>query len=267
MSNNLFKTALGFCHWLKATRWQFLGVYLAVIGLVLAAYDIGESRKAREENLSVSLMKSLDVARATDFGKSAIEFDSEKQEPKCTRGVKQLSARSGQIALLERMSSLGIPLRDIKAHDVNLVVRRDRGSRSPGINLTGAELINADLRNSNLWHANLSCAKLLDAELDGACMDNVSLKKADLTDADARRADFRGADLTGARLVRTDLSHARFWRADFSGATLTNADLTGAHLRGAKNLHQPQLDQACANPKKRAPTVPRRLKWKERDCL
>ena len=241
-------------------------ILISALGLVLAAYEMAESRKVREANLLVSLMERLDVARNMDSGKFATEFDREKREPKCADGPKQLRARAGQIAILERMSSLGLSLRDIKAHDVNLVVYRSRNSKSSGIDLARSELFEADLQNSNLQNADLSGAKLLDAELGGACMDNVSLKKADLTDADARRADFRGADLTGARLVGTDLSYSRFWRVNFSGTVLTNADLTGAHLRTANNLTQSQLDQACANPKKKAPTVPRGLKWKERDC-
>ena len=241
-------------------------ILIAALGLVLAAYEMAESRKVREANLLVSLMERLDVARNMDSGKSATEFDREEREPKCTSGPKQLRARAGQIAILERMSSLGLSLRDIKAHDVNLVVHRNRSSKSSGIDLARAELFEADLRKSNLRNADLSRAKLSDAELGGACMEKASLKNADLTDADAERVDFRGADLTGARLVGTDLSYSRFWRVDFSGAVLTNADLTGAYLRGAKNLTQPQLDQACANPKKKAPTVPRCLKWKKRDC-
>ncbi len=241
-------------------------ILISALGLVIAAYEMAESRKVREANLLVSLMERLDVARDMDSGKSATEFDREERKLRCTDGPKQLKARTGQTAILERMSSLGLSLRDIKAHDVNLVVRRNRSSKSSGIDLARAELFEADLRNSNLRNADLSRAKLSDAELGGACMEKVSLRNADLTDADAERVDFRGADLTGARLVGTDLSYSSFRRVDFSGATLTNADLTGAHLHGAKNLTQSQLDQACANPKKKAPTVPRGRNWQVRDC-
>jgi uncharacterized protein YjbI with pentapeptide repeats len=48
--------------------------------------------------------------------------------------------------------------------------------------------------------------------------------------------------LTGAHLRFADLSGAHLSRAD-----LSLADLTGANLRGAKNLTQEQLDQACGN--------------------
>ena len=251
---------------------QPIGVFLAAAGLAIAAWavklsldEMAESRQVREAALFLSLMERLDAARALDSGRSAT-YEHDKDMWRCTNEPKQLKGRAGQVAVLERMNKLGIDLRDIKAHNINLVVRRSRRSQAPGILLAGAELIDADLRYSNLQRADLSGANLLDAELDKSCLRDASLISADLTDADAIRADFRGANLTDAALVRTRLIDANFWNADFSGAKLTDADVTGAHLKGADNLTQPQLDQACANPKKGPPTVPKGRTWKVRDC-
>ena len=260
---------------------QPLGVLLAAIGLVFAAIglvitawsvqvtldELAENRKLRNLTSFASLTKTLNEARTVDAGKSATyESDKRNNEWKCTTGTRQLRARVGQIAALEHMNSLGIALPDIKADNVNLVVRRGRNSQTPGIELTGAQLISADLQNSNLRRARLNGAKLLNADLDRSCLDGATFISADLTDADAIKADFRGADFSDAVLVGARLRYSRFWNADFSGATLTDADITGAHLRGADNLTQAQLDQACANPKLQPPSVPRRLTWNTREC-
>ena len=253
---------------------QPTGIFLTAVGLVVAAWalmlslhEIAESRKVRQATLWVMLTERLDIARAGDAGKSATyESDEQKDEWKCTVGSRQLRVEAGQIQVLERMNSLGMSLRDIKAHDVNLVVRRSRKQRSPGILLPNAELIDADLSNSNLRQADLSGANLLDVDLNNSCLRRAKIPGADLTEADAIRADFRGADLSDAVLVGARLRYARFWGTDLSGADLTNADITGAHLRGADGLEQPQLDQACANPKKQQPSVPRKLVWHIREC-
>ena len=259
------------------------GVFLAAIGLVFAAWtvkmsldEMEESRKVREANLLVALMERLDVARTIDAGKSATKFDREKQELECTVGTKQLQGQAGQIVILERMSYLGLSLRDIDAHEVNLVVRRNRRSELPGINLAGAELIDADFRNSNLRDADLSGTKLHYAKFYGACMRKVSLAKADLKDANARSVDFQRADFTDSCLLRTDfrdakLKNASFQRVDFSEANLKNADISGADFTRAKGLTQDQLDSACAdedNPPKNLPMDDNKeqLKWNQKQC-
>lgn len=262
---------------------QPVSIFLTAIGLVFAAWavklsiqamelstqEIAESRNVREATLFVMLTERLDIARKRDSDKSATyEFDKEKEKKRwrCSGGSRQLRADVGQIQVLERMNSMGMSLRDIKAHDVNLVVRRRRKPRLPGIELQNAKLFDADLRNSNLRHADLGGAQLVDADLQKTCLEDALLPDANLTRADAIHADFSGADLTNAKLNDSRLTYARFKRTDFSGADLTNADITGADLYGAKNLEQPQLDKACANSKKQRPAVPRKLTWKEREC-
>ena len=258
---------------------QPTGVFLTAIGLILAAWGLGlshqeiaesrqeiaESRKVRQATLFVMLFERLDVARSRDEVRSAT-YESDKKKRKCTSGKKQLHAEVGQIEVLERMNSLKLDLSNIKASNVNLVVRQGRKPQNPGISLPGAILIDADLRNSNLSHAVLSGAKLMKADLDKSCLEGAQLPGADLTEADAIRADFTDADLSDADLVDARLSYANFWSADLSGANLTDADITGAHLHGADGLEQAQLNQACANPKKQRPSVPRGLEWNKRDC-
>jgi uncharacterized protein YjbI with pentapeptide repeats len=51
----------------------------------------------------------------------------------------------------------------------------------------------------------------------------------------------------------TDLSSAKLRWADLSRTILSGADLSGADLRDARNLAQPQLDEACGTDAKLPP--------------
>lgn len=235
--------------------------------------EMNETQKFREATLFVSLMERLDLARQSESPqgqspKSATyEKDKTNKEWKCQSTARQLRARAGQIPVIERMSSLGISLRDLVANNVNLVVRRPRKSELPGINLTGAKLSGAILKHSNLKAAELTDAILTGADLERTCLREANLERADLTNVDLFRADLQGANLEQAKLVNAGLRYAWFHNTNLSGAILRNADITGAHLRRADGLTQSQLDEACANPKKRQPSVPRKLVWKGRECL
>jgi uncharacterized protein YjbI with pentapeptide repeats len=112
------------------------------------------------------------------------------------------------------------------------------GVHIPITDLLFANLSEADLRLADLRRANLGVANLLSADLGGANL---------------RRASLLSADLRGANLSEADLSEADLGGADLSDTKLTGANLSCADLRGAKNLIQPQLDQACGTDAKLDP--------------
>jgi Pentapeptide repeats (8 copies) len=84
---------------------------------------------------------------------------------------------------------------------------------------------------TDLFYANLSAADLHHANLSG-----VQTSRAALTGANLSNADLSDADLTGSILRDTNLS-----RTDLSRANLSNSD-----LRGARNLRQGQVNEACS---------------------
>jgi len=126
------------------------------------------------------------------------------------------------------------------------------GANLLGVNLTGANLTFGKLSRVDLTGADLSGANLGFADLTGAYLGGANLTGANLGGTNLRSADLSGATLRGANLSGANLSGAYPIRADLTGANLRGADLTGtnlrgANLRGAKNLIQTQLNEACGN--------------------
>ena len=126
------------------------------------------------------------------------------------------------------------------------------GANLIGANLTGANLTGATLSRVDLTGADLTGANLGLADLNGAYLSGANLTGANLSRTNLRSADLSGANLRGANLIGTNLSVAYPIGADLTGANLRDADLTGANLsranlRGAKNLIQTQLNEACGN--------------------
>jgi uncharacterized protein YjbI with pentapeptide repeats len=126
------------------------------------------------------------------------------------------------------------------------------GANLIGANLTGANLTDATLSRVDLTGADLTGANLGLADLNGAYLSGANLTGANLSRTNLRSADLSGANLRGASLIGTNLSVAYPIGADLTGANLRGADLTGANLsrtnlRGAKNLIQTQLNEACGN--------------------
>lgn len=248
-----------------------LALLVAVIALIATFSQIRESRTVREATLFVLAMERMEVARRKDSGKSAT-FRRKNGSWWCSHGWKQLSARAGQIPVLERMVLLRISLRDIIARDVNLVVTRSRRDRKElrGIHLGSGDLSRADLRNTNLRNALLSGAMLTGAELDGSCLRDAILINSHLNGADLEKSDLGHADLSNADLTGADLYQVNFSNVTFTGATLTNADITGADFSRAKGLTQAQLDSACAELDEPPVRLPKandtRLTWKPKEC-
>ena len=253
------------------------GVVIAILTLGATLHEINEVRKVREATLFALAMERLEIARKMDSGKFATKGVGEKrQKRQCTKNRHQLSARHGQIPVIERMASLQISLRHILAKDVNLVIYRDRRdvkkSESYGIDLGGADLEKADLSGTNLSGAFLSNTKLTKADLDKACMENANLTDADLRDASLERAVLIKARLEDADLTNADLYKANLRKANMARTDLTNTNLTDADLKGVNNLTQTQLDSACADSDGPPMHLPKgedgkRLIWKAKECF
>ena len=263
-----------------------LSLLVAIIALFMTIHQIKESRRVHEATLFALAMERLSVARQMD------QMDSDKRDMKratkrhvnndkevkwqCSGKGKQLTARAGQIPVLERLARLEPSLRDIVAHDVNLVVTRSRRevreNELRGIDLENADLSRAGLRNTNLRNGLLSDATLTGADLDGSCLKDAILTGSYLVDADLAQSDLSGADLSKADLTRADLYRVNFSRANFKKATLTDADISGANFTRAKGLTQEQIDSACAdedNPPIKLPkddVSKEPLEWKQKQC-
>ena len=250
---------------------------VAIVALIVTFSEVRQSRIVREAALFALAMERIEVAREMDAnrGNRKRQATSERTNgtSRCSTGSKQFSARAGQIAVLERMVRLKIPLRDIFARNVNLVVRRklrDRGEKISGINLEGADLWNADLRNTNLRSALLSGATLTRALIEKSCLKDAILVGAHLDDANLANSALNGADVSNADLTGADLYEVNLSGATLTGAILTNADITGADFNRAKGLKQGQLDSACAELNRPPLRLPKsygnQLEWNPTEC-
>ena len=177
---------------------------------------------------------------------------------------------------LRRAILTGANLRDANLRDANLRDANLTGTNLIEAKLADAVLSGARLTEAKLVGADLSGAKLIDVIMHKAELNHAILYKADMSDANLIEAKLVGADLTGAKLVDADLSGANLSNSDLSGAKLisrylslpaplrlpsvvellgadlrdaklSNSDLSGADLSRARNLHQPQLDEACGD--------------------
>lgn len=89
-----------------------------------------------------------------------------------------------------------------------------------------------------LWMVNPSHLNLKDAEFPVKTVDSNDGTKTFIG------VKLRNRNLKDADFEHASLPYAIFERSDLEGAKLKDADLSGADLRGAKNLTQPQLDNA-----------------------
>jgi uncharacterized protein YjbI with pentapeptide repeats len=123
-----------------------------------------------------------------------------------------------------------------------------------GANLQGADLLSANLTGAKLNGANLTSANLSAANLTGADLTGANLTGANLNDANLTRADLSGANLTGTKLFVAKLIGIKLnFLTKLTNADLSGADLTHADLRGAADLTQMQLDEACGTDTKLSP--------------
>ena len=249
-----------------------LALLATIITLIATLNEVQQSKTVREATLFALAMERIESARIVDKNKKATSTLSSGIR-KCTSGKQQLSARTGQIPILERMVRLRISLRDIAASDVNLVVARksrDTELEYHGIDLEEADLFNADLQNTNLRFALLTKSILTRAQLNKSCLRDAILIGANLVDADIERVNFSGGDLSNSDLSGADLYRTNLANANLAGAVFDNTDITATNFRSVTGLTQTQLNRACAEidePPINLPKVHHKvLKWNPRTC-
>ena len=108
-----------------------------------------------------------------------------------------------------------------------------------GCNFENTVMNYADLTRTDLLFCNLTGVSLNFANMTKSILNRCVLRNANLKFCIMRDSDLFKANLENAILYKSDLSGA-----DFKGANLSGADLSDVNLRNAKNLTQPQIDQA-----------------------
>ena len=121
------------------------------------------------------------------------------------------------------------------------------GAQFEYTNLVEANFTGADLNDANFQDAHMGKVILTDTQLTNADFTNAKLQKANFENANLFEAKFRSARLFKANFRGTNLSDARFNNAKLRKTNFENAVLCGTRLKGASNLEQDQLSDACGN--------------------
>lgn len=238
-----------------------LGVIAGIGSLVFTYKSWNMAVKEAEKNenertfaLLTNTNEAIKSAKEEDKNKSAVT-KNKKGIFECSHH--QLSARKGQIQMIQTLAGQNKLSDEIDLENLNLGSNRDN---APGIKLNDKNLAYFKLEGSNLKNAEFDHTDLFDADLSSTCM-----KGAKLNNAILMKANFRRADLTEA-----NFSGADFTMADLRFTNLTRTNLSGANFREAKGLTQSQLDEACSNKGRPPINLPTRkgkqLIWEGKRC-
>ena len=187
-------------------------------------------------------------------------MDSSKSRTKKLPEIKYSKAKFVEIDPTATIDALKVITNRSKL-EVLTYIKNKRGSDKPLVGLTNFSSLKSsnftlpDLDKSNFQYVDLSCSVFSGQKLTQSCFDHSMLESAEfigaiLCSASFRGAcldevDFSGATLTGVNFYGASLKDAKFIGANLEGANLMHADLSGADFDDARNLTQPQLDNAC----------------------
>src|SRR6202049_145601 len=270
----------------RKTVGQLLGGAAVLFGAWLAFLQFSQQQQIAQSQIQQQQQAARDLLISNQVSKGFEQLASDKAAMRlggiyALEGVMNASERPEQYrgAVLEmlcafvREYTIGKTVSEKPAIDIQAaltVIGRRKGQELPDlakVNIPGANLSRANLRGADLNSAFLNSAYLsrVDlagadltgatlglADLNGAYLSGANLTGANLSRTNLRSADLSGATLRSANLIGTNLSVAYPIGADLTGANLRAADLTRANrsranLRGAKNLIQTQLNEACGN--------------------
>jgi uncharacterized protein YjbI with pentapeptide repeats len=113
------------------------------------------------------------------------------------------------------------------------------------VDFGGADLIKAGFFTPKAREANFTFAKMDEVRFNGI-LGNIDLSGAWFLNTSLKNAQFRSV-LTRAHFDNANLAGAVFESSDLLNATFDGSNLIGANLAGAKNVSQPQLNQAVGD--------------------
>ena len=117
--------------------------------------------------------------------------------------------------------------------------------------LRNAVIIECNLKNAVMSDANLFQTQFKNCILTKSILHYANMKNTFMIGCDLRNAKFDCCNMVESVLFKANLQNAILYKSDlsganFMGANLSGADLSDVNLRNAKNLTQPQIDQALA---------------------
>ena len=189
---------------------EFIGVFIAILGLAAVIFELNEARKQRVEETVARSWTIVTTKFPGSSGKvAALEYLARQHVPKPLEGI-DLSCKS--MGGIELRNGNETCLRPTYLRGLDL--SPDVGNSSSGANLKKANLSSTDLTEADLQHAILK-----GANLSGALLTNADLEGVDLEGADLEGADISGSDIKGTNFEGANLSLVNFHQAEINRDT------------------------------------------------
>lgn len=242
-------------------------VLLAVIGLLLSAYELDTGRRLRQASLFVSATEVAQMAREASTAENErrkLEMAKEKSKPEEAEGEKLESEADegeptkleiGQSYIFQAISRSGVSLRglhakDLSIMDVDLSGVDLRDANLSGVSIYGVAFANADLSNSLLSEATLGPSNSTKTVVCST-LTNANLERSQLTDTffaftDLAGANFRDTLLGFNGLCHVDLSGADFTRSRILAGKIALYGTDLSNVRGFSEEHMPRFCGAGA---------------------
>lgn len=234
------------------------GILLVVVALILATFQLRDSRDLNRAIYLQMLLERIDASRGQfneiDMGLNLV------MEATAQAGVSMSGLNLSQLLLsnadldyadLSDANLSNARLRQISLVEADLTKSNLSTAAMWSANLTNTTLNYANLSGSNLKNATLNDASLIGATLDYVDLRNASLFGANLTGASLKHAIIDETDFSDAKLVDSNLELTTISRSCFDGTDFADAELAGVKfysvdLRHAIGLAQEQLSHVCA---------------------
>jgi uncharacterized protein YjbI with pentapeptide repeats len=216
----------------KQTLWNWLGLLIIPVVLVLGGYLFTDSQNHRAQMIAEQRAQDNALQAYLDQ-MSQLLADKGLRNKKHWLDDARVTARARSLTVLRQL--YGDRKKSILQflYEAQLINKAEKPG--PDDHTFSARIVG--LGGADLKDANLRYVTLEGAALDGAILENADLRYAKLSGIDLGGAYLSGADLRGANLSKASLREAQLQRKDelnLRGADLTDADLSGADFTDAK---------------------------------
>ena len=211
---------------------EFIGVFVAIIGLAAVFYELNEAREQRLDETIVRHWTIITTKAPGSSGKvDALEYLARQEDPEPLEGIDLSCKNMGGI---ETRNGIEICPRPTYLRDLDL--SPDVGNSTSGANLKKANLSNTDLTGADLTQAILEDANFRNAILTDVDFDRAILEFADLSGTIIKGTIFEGANLSSTNFQQAELDESTTFEKSW---VLINS-LPKGKLRNCKTSVVPQ---------------------------
>lgn len=198
------------------------------LGLIILYFDKKNQKQVEDEKSQNFIKEKVGTLRRDlkDYAEhSTIELDLRK---------------AGILRDLCALNEVGIHIRKIKIHGVDLKNIKLNDSDLSGLSLYQSKLENFEFKNCTLRSLNL-----MEGTSKKLKFSNCIIRNMKLTQGKFKAIEFENCSLINSRMNNADLSSAIFENCDLQDATFENSNLRSANFKGCKNIDPILLSKAA----------------------